>query len=106
MADKIDITINPDDFTLGDLEDFAAYVGVELHDAARPVPVYDDEGNRLFDDRGRPLSQTRLSSKALTALVWLVRRAQEPTFGIEDARNTRVGALEISYGDTSNRGNG
>lgn len=105
MAETMDIELNPDELTLGDLEDFEDYVGKPLDEAVKPKPVYDDEGKRLFDEKGRPVSETRVPSKVLVCLVWIVKRKTEPAFTVADARNVRVTSLVLTDGETADRGN-
>ncbi|MCG5459622.1 hypothetical protein PSH03_005406 [Micromonospora sp. PSH03] len=105
MSETVDIELNPDDLTLGDLEDFETYVGAGLDEAVKPKPVFDDDGNRVFDEKGRPVSQTRIPTKALVALVWLVKRRETAGFTIADARDVRVNSLVLTESDTADRGN-
>ncbi|MEV6638099.1 hypothetical protein AB0M54_45990 [Actinoplanes sp. NPDC051470] len=104
MSD-IELSFNPDSLTLGDLEDFEDFTGQSIDEAIKPVPVLDDNGDRVFDDRGRPEMGTKVSTKALIALVWLVKRADEPTFTVADARKVRVSALKMTSPDEGDSGN-
>jgi len=106
MSDTFDVTIDPDNQTLADMEDFEAYVGVPFHEAVKPRPVFGENGERVFDEDGRPVTEVRLSSKALTALVWISKRAENPNFTIEDARRVKVGSLNLVTREDSSRGNG
>lgn len=62
-----------EDLTLGDIEDFEAAGGV-------PMTALADGGQLPF--------------KAVIALVWVIRRQQEPDFTLEDARRLRMAELE------------
>lgn len=87
-------TIDPDAFTLGDMEDFEEVTGKTLKEALKPVPKYDDEGNREFDEKGRPLSEAAVTAKVLTALVWVAHRSNgHPDFTLAEARKVRVTEL-------------
>lgn len=104
--DKIDLKLDTDSLTLGDLEDFEAAVGKTVDEVIRPVPELDDEGNRVFDERGRPSMTVKMSTKALIGLVWIVQRQKDPTFTLADARAIRVNNLIISEPEEDpNRGN-
>lgn len=105
MSDSVELKFDPDSLTLGDLEDFETYVGNSIDEVIKPVPAVDDDGNRVYDDRGRPEMTTKVPTKALICLVWLVKRADDPGFTIEDARKVRVSALSMSAPDESDRGN-
>jgi len=88
-------SINPDSFTLGDMEDFEEVTGKTLKDALKPVPLYEDDGvTRQFDEKGRPLSEANVTAKVLTALVWLAHRANgNPDFTLAEARRVKVTEL-------------
>lgn len=87
-------TIDPDAFTLGDMEDFEDLTGKSFKDALKPVPIFDDEGNRQFDEKGRPLSEANVTAKVLTALVWLAHRSNgNPDFTLAEARRVKVTEL-------------
>lgn len=98
-VEKIEIRFNEDDLTIGDLEDFETVAGASLFDALKPVPVRDEEGNVVKDEKGRPVAETQLSAVALKALVWIVLRQERPGFTLDDARNIKVTALELVTSD-------
>ena len=105
MSDAIELRFDPDALTLGDLEDFETFVGNTIDEVIKPVPVTDDNGNRVFDERGRPEMTTKVPAKALVCLVWLVKRADDPGFTIDDARRVKVSALSMSAPVEGDRGN-
>lgn len=71
MALQIDI----DSLTLGDIEDVEDAVG-------KPIA-------EVFD---------HMSAKAITALVWVVRRREDPAFTLDNARALRMGDVEVVGG--------
>lgn len=101
--EKVNIKFDEDALTLGDLEDFEDVTGVELFEALKPVPVKDEDGKPVRDEKGRPVQSVQLSAKSLKALVWIVLRAERPGFSLDDARNIKVAALEIT--DSGDEGN-
>ncbi|GIJ38521.1 hypothetical protein [Micromonospora andamanensis] len=101
----MELKLNPDDLTLGDLEDFEDYTGKTIDEIVKPVPVVDDEGNRVFDDKGRPEMTMKVSSKSLVCLVWLMRRKDNPNFTIQDARQVKVTSLVITESSEGDQGN-
>lgn len=105
MSETFDLTINPDDLTIGDMEDFEEGVGKPLHEALKPVPATDEDGNKLFDEKGRPEMTVQLSAKSLRYLIWIVKRHSDPSFTAEDARKVKVGQLVI-VGDAPLDGQG
>jgi hypothetical protein len=107
MTDKVALRIDPDALTIGDLEDFEDVTGSSLFDAIKPVQVKDEDGNLVRDEKGRPETEVKLSAKALKALIWIMKRAEEPNFTVDDARNVRVSSLEIvDNGESEPEGNG
>ena len=99
-------SINPDKFTLGDMEDFEEVTGKSIQEALKPVPVFDEEtGERAKDAKGRPLSETRIAAKVLTALVWVAGRANDPDLTLEGARRIRVTELLFESEDKDDAGN-
>ena len=75
MADPVQIDL--DDLTLGEMEEVEQIVGVPFGEA--------------FED-------TTLSAKALLALVYVVKRRENPNFTLDQARNFRLSDLQVSMG--------
>lgn len=100
------LSINPDDMTLGDMEDFEDATGVSLSKALSPVPVLDENGNRVLDDKGRPVKEANVTAKSLIALVWITTRRTNPEFTLADARNVKVTELEFVEQTEGDQGNG
>lgn len=95
-TETVDIKLNPDDLTLGDLEDFEELVGKPIDEVVKPVPVTDEFGARVFDAKGRPEMTVKVPTKAVIALVWLSQRRDNPEFTLADARKVRVGSLVMT----------
>lgn len=95
MSDGFVLTLNPDDLSLGDLEDFEEMTGTSIEDVVKPVPVMVD-GKRVFDEKGRPEMTVKIPAKALVALVFLSQRAKDPSFTREDARRIKVSQLNLT----------
>lgn len=99
--------IDPDGFTLGDMEDFEELTGKSLQTALKPVPVFDEEtGERVKDEKGRPVSAADMSAKTLTALVWIAARATNPDLTIAEARKIKVTELVFDSAEDDVEGNG
>jgi hypothetical protein len=98
------LTLNPDDLSIGDLEDFEEITGKSLTDALRAKPVLDADGNRTFDEKGRPLSEAQLSATVIKALVFLTKRRENPEFTLADARTVRVADLKFTESDAEGNG--
>lgn len=87
------IAFNPDDFTVGDLEDFEDIVGVPFDEAFKEVATKDEDGKVIRDEKGRPVKTVKMGAKTLKALVYLTKRAENPDFTLEDARKVKVSEL-------------
>lgn len=78
------IKLDPDELTLGDLDDFEEAVGKSFFECiangATPSP------------------------KALMALVWITERKTDPTYTLEKARDVKVGSLDIEADPTDAAG--
>lgn len=100
------LVVNPDDFTIGDLEDFEDAVGVPMNEALKPVPVRDPETNEVVrGENGRPELEVKVSAKALRHLIWILHRRDNPDFTPEDARAIKVSSLEVIAEDEPDPGN-
>lgn len=93
MSDKL--RFNENDLTIGDLEDFEEVVGQSMDEVFSPKAKRDAEGNFVLDDNGKPVYVTSPSPKALKALVWIIRRKDNPEFTLDDARGVKVTELEL-----------
>jgi hypothetical protein len=89
------LRFNPNDFTLGELEDFEEATGTTLGDALLPKKVVGANGKQVRDERGRPVEEVNLTAKSLVTLVWLMRRREDESFTLADARKTKISELEI-----------
>jgi hypothetical protein len=65
------LTVDPNEFTLGELEEFEEMTGLGLEALGPAMPA-----------------------KAITALVYLIERRTVPTFTLDDARKVKVGDIE------------
>ena len=79
MALQINVDFNQ--FTIGDLEDFEDIVG-------KPYAQVFAEG-----------AEGQLSAKAMTALVYITQRREDPNYTLDDARKEKVAALEFASAD-------
>lgn len=100
------IDINPDNLTIGDLEDFEQVTGKAFDKVLAGEIQRDDEGNILRDEKGRPVTAVHLNATALKALVWISQRASNPEFSLEDARNVKVTELNLDVPADEDEGKG
>ncbi|CCF83649.1 hypothetical protein [Nitrolancea hollandica] len=66
----LNLNIDPNDFTLGDIEDFEAYCG-------QPFELLLGKG-------------AVVSGKMLTALIWVIKRREDPSYTTEQARTIKL----------------
>lgn len=97
--DGITLDVDPDKFTIGDMEDFEEVTGVSVAKAFRGTVVHDDDGKPVRDESGRPVREMEVSAKSLKALVWILSRKSNPAFTLEDARNVKVTAIRMPDDD-------
>jgi hypothetical protein len=93
------LNLDPEDLSIGDLEDFEEITGQALTEALKAKPVLDADGNRQFDAKGRPLSEAQLSARVIKALVYLTKRRDNPAFTLDDARHVRISELRFAESD-------
>lgn len=105
-VEKVAIRFDEDALTLGDLEDFEEIVGAPLHEALRPKTQRDEDGEIVRDEKGRPVQEVQMSTKALKALVFIVLRNERPDFTLDDARKIRVSALEMVESESEGNDSG
>lgn len=77
------LKFRPEDFTVGDLEDFEEITGQPL---AELIATFEKAKGTVLPP-----------AKVLKALVFLVKRSANPDFKIEDARNVKVGEIIMDY---------
>lgn len=83
MSDSA-LHVDPDDLTIGDLEDFKKVAGVSLQKA--------------FPQTKDGAEDADIDPTALKALVWIVKRKADPSFSLTDARDVRITELHIGSG--------
>lgn len=75
MGEKL--RFDPEDMTVGDLEDFEEVTG-------RPLSEVFKGGEAAFD------------AKVIKAMVWIAFRRDDPEFSLDDARNVKVSEIDIA----------
>jgi hypothetical protein len=105
MSNAIVLDIDPDELTIGDLEDFEEITGGTIQKVIKTVPELDANGDRVFDEKGRPVMTSEVPAKAIRALVWITQRKLNPEFTLEDARNVRVSSLVLHAPSEDEQGN-
>lgn len=99
MSDKLKIDL--DSLTIGDMEDFEDIVGIPMDKAMSPQVVLMPNGEPERDEKGRPVKEMRLGPTVLKALVYIIKRAENPEYTLADARNVRITMLDLGGADDS-----
>ncbi|XVU22536.1 hypothetical protein ACQPZJ_35445 [Actinoplanes sp. CA-054009] len=101
MTDVFVMDFDPDELSMGDMEDFYDLAGRTVEEALTAYPLKDpDTGEKLLDERGRPITGVRIRPKEMTGFIWLTKRREDPTFTYEQARSVKVKQLTIPQRDT------
>lgn len=81
--ENIDLTLDLDGMTLGELETLEDYTGLSI-----------DDLNQM-----RQSGQMQMSSKLITYFVWLTNHRKDPKYTMEQARNTNISRLNFGQAD-------
>ncbi|WP_162625002.1 hypothetical protein [Streptomyces cadmiisoli] len=99
------VVFDPKSLTLGDMFLFKDKTGVSVQDAFTARVKRDpDTGEILKDAKGRPLKSTDMDPGHLIALVWLLKRKENPEFAYEDAFNIPAVELEVESPEEDPKG--
>lgn len=79
------ISLDPNDLTFGDMEDFEQFTGQGLMDTFAKV--------------GESGDLNGLSVKAVVGLLWICGRQGDPAFTVDDARKVKLTELEIEVAE-------
>lgn len=98
-TEKTRLRLSMDDLTLGDMELFEEATGRDIMDVLKPRPVLDEVTGRPVpdpnDDKGRPLLQAQVTSKAFVGLVFLALRKDNPNLTIEEVKAMRISDIDF-----------
>lgn len=98
MGEKIKVSMDMDDLTFGELEEFENATGLVMSEAVKSVIVRDKDGRPVpdpDDEKGRPLKEVRMSAKAMMGMVYLAIRRQNPETTFEDVRRLKMNDVEF-----------
>lgn len=93
------LAINPDDLTLGEMEEFEELSGRPLAKLLQGDIVKGDDGRPILGKDGKPMREIDPRVKDMIALVFLAKRREDPAFTIEDARQIKVSELQLGAAD-------
>ena len=80
--EPVELRVDIDSFTIGEIEDVEEACGLSFATII----------NRFTDPEG-------LRGKAVKALVWVLRRREDPSCSLEDVRSMRLSAVRLKWGD-------
>jgi hypothetical protein len=98
MADKLKVTLDMDDLTFGEMEDFEKVTGLVMSDAVKTVNVLDADGRPVpdpDDPKGRPLKESKMSAKAMMGMVYLGLRKENPDITFDDVRKLKLSEVDF-----------
>jgi len=96
---KHKVTMNMDDMTFGELEDFETVTGLVMSEAVKTVVVTDPKTGRVIPDpedpKGRPLKETRMSVKAMMGMVFISMRRDNPEITFDDVKKIKISDVDL-----------
>jgi hypothetical protein len=107
MSEKKKISVNMDDLTFGELEQFEDVTGMVMSDAVRTEYVRDKSGNKVADPddpKGRPLQETKMGVKAMMGLVYLALRRDNPELTWNEVREMKLSDIEFEMLEVDEEG--
>jgi hypothetical protein len=107
MSDKKKVSVNMDELTFGELEEFEDVTGMVMSDAVRTEFVRDKNGNKVpdpDDPKGRPLQETKMGVKAMMGLVFLALRRDDPSITWEKVKGMKLSDIEFEMLEADEEG--
>lgn len=103
------IAINMDDLTFGEMELFEDVTGLVMSEAIKTEFVRDKNGQKVADPddpKGRPLTETKMSVKAMMGMVYLSMRRDNPEMTFGQVREMKLSDIdfELTENDTDAEG--
>ena len=99
MAEKLKITLDMDEMTFGEMEDFEQVTGLVMSDAVKVETVRDPKTGMPLPDpddpKGRPLKESKMSARAMMGLVYIALRRDNPEVTFEDVRKLRLSDVDF-----------
>lgn len=99
MAEKQKITLNMDDLTFGEMEDFEEVTGLVMSDAVRSEIVRDPKTGRAVPDpddpKGRPLKESKMSARAMIGLVFVALRRDNPDITFDEVKRMKMSDVDF-----------
>jgi hypothetical protein len=93
------LQLDPDDLTLGEMEEFEELSGRPLAKMMQGEIVRDEEDQPLRDARGKVVREVDPRVRDVIALVFLAKRRENPDYTLDDARKVKVSELKLGNPD-------
>lgn len=104
MGEKLKVSMDMDDLTFGELEDFEDVTGMVMSDAVRSTIVRDKDNRPVADPddpKGRPLKEMKMGVKAMMGLVYLSLKRDDPAVTFEDVRKMKMGDIDFDVSEST-----
>lgn len=98
MTEKRKITMNMDELTFGELEEFELATGLILSDAIKEEIVRDENGRPVpdpDDEKGHPLKIIKMGTRAMMGMIYLSVKRDDPTTTFDDIRRMKLGDIDF-----------
>jgi hypothetical protein len=109
-TEKLKISMNMDDLTFGDLEEFENVTGLVMSDAVKTEIVRDPKTGMPVadpdDPKGRPLTETKMSAKAMLGLVYLSMKHDDPNTTLDSVRNIKLSDVDMQLSENNENEDG
>lgn len=105
--DKKKIAVNMDELTFGELEIFEEVTGLVMSEAIKTEFVRDNKGNKVADPddpKGRALTETKMSVKAMMGMVFLSLRRDDPDLTFDRVRQMKLSDIDFELTETDDEG--
>ena len=102
MGEKLKVSMDMDDLTFGELEEFENVTGLAMSDAVSTEVVRNKDGHPVADPddpKGRPLKQVRMGVKAMMGMVYLAMKRENPDVSFEDIRQMRMSEIDFDVSE-------
>lgn len=99
VTEKKKISINMDELTFGEMEEFEEVTGLIMSDAIKTEIVRDPKTGMAIPDpddpRHRPLKETKMGVKAMMGMVYLSMKRDDPTVIFADVRKLKLSDVDL-----------
>lgn len=99
MAEKLKVTLNIDDLSFEELEEFEDLTGTVMTDAIGSTIVRDPKTGRAVPDpddpKGKPLREVRMSAKTLGCFIYLGLHRTNPEITYPEVRKMKMADIDF-----------